>query len=75
MDEKKKFYGQLEYERRMRGYAKGWIYHKYLAKFGVKPHHSLEGLPPVQPDAAFFNWIKYQNIKWHKSRKKQEATV
>jgi len=29
----------------------------------------------VQPDAAFFNWIKYQNIKWHKSRQKQEATV
>lgn len=68
MEEKRKFYGQLEYERRMKGYAPGWIYHKYLAKFGVAPHHSLENLPPVQPDAGFFNWIKYQNIKWAKSK-------
>ena len=68
MEEKRKFYGQLEYERRMKGYAPGWIYHKYLAKFGVVPHHSLENLPPVQPDAGFFNWIKYQNIKWAKSK-------
>lgn len=70
MDEKRKFYGQLEYERRIRGYKQGWKYHKYVAKFGVKPHHSLEDIGVIQPDAGFNNWIKYQQIKWAKSQKK-----
>jgi len=70
MDEKRKWYGMLEYERRMRGYAKGWIFWKFKAKFGIEPHHSLKNTGTVQPDAAFYNWIKYQNIKYAKSQKK-----
>ncbi|MEA3307493.1 MAG: DEAD/DEAH box helicase [Elusimicrobiota bacterium] len=67
MDDKRKFYGQLEYEKRMRGYKDGWVYYKYLAKFKTKPHHSLRDTPPIQPDASFFNWLTYQNIKRAKS--------
>jgi len=70
MEEKRKFYGQLEFERRMRGYKPGWLYHKYLAKFGVAPHHSLKDTPPLRGDVGFDNWMRYQNIKWAKSKKK-----
>jgi len=75
MEEKRKFYGQLEYERRMRGYKEGWIYHKYLAKFGVAPHHSLKNTGAIQPDKSFYNFLTYQNIRYHKSKQKQEAAA
>jgi len=74
MEEKRKFYGQLEYERRMRHYKDGWKYHKYLAKFGCAPHHSLKDVGPVQPDKSFFNFLTYQNIKFSKSQEKAKPS-
>ena len=70
MADKRKFFGQLEYERRMKGYKEGWKFHKFKAKFGIAPHHSLNDVGTVQPDAAFFNFLTYQNIKYAKSRQK-----
>lgn len=75
MAEKRKFYGQLEYERKMKGYKSGWTYHKYLSKFKVAPHHSLKNTPPMQPDKAFFNFLTYQNLKYAKSKKKLDNTL
>lgn len=70
MAEKRKFYQQLEYERRMKNFKPGWTYHAYLEKFQVAPHHSLRGLPPISPDASFNNYLQYKRIKWAKSKKK-----
>jgi superfamily II DNA or RNA helicase len=67
MEDKKKFYQMLEYERRMRGYSPGWTAHKFKAKFNCWPK-GFKGLGPIQPNDTFFNWIKYQNIKWAKSK-------
>lgn len=67
MEEKRKFYGQLEYERRMKGYQPGWTFHKYKEKFQVAPH-GMEGISPIPLDAGFNNWLKYQRIKWAKSK-------
>jgi len=72
MEEKRKFFGQLEYERRMKGYQEGWKSHKYKAKFGVWPK-GMDNVGSVQPDKGFFNWLTYQNIKYAKSRKKLAA--
>jgi len=72
MAEKRRFYGMLEYERRMRGYAQGWSAHKYRTKFGVWPN-GLKGTAPIQTDAKFCNWIRYQNIKYHKRNAKHAA--
>ena len=71
MEEKRIFYGMLEYERRMRHYQPGWTAHKYRVKFGVWPQ-GLKDQGPVQPNASFFNWIRYQNIKYHKGKAKNE---
>lgn len=70
MQDKRKFYGQLQYEQRMRGYAKGWIAHKYRAKFDQWPK-GMKDVGTVQPDAGFFNWLTYQNVLYHKSKQKQ----
>lgn len=69
MEEKRKFYGQLEYEQRTKGYKKGWKWHKFKAKFGIEPHHSLKDVGVVQPDKAFFNFLTYQNIRFAKSKR------
>ncbi len=66
-EEKRKFYGQLEYERRMRGYAPGWTAHKYKEKFKVWPK-GMKDIGAIQPDVGFLNYLKYQRIKWAKSK-------
>ena len=72
MEDKRRFYGQLMYEQRLRGYKPGWTYWKYKEKFGVAPH-GLENIGPVEPDDKFLNYLKYQRIKWAKSKKKKET--
>jgi len=70
MAEKRRFYGMLEYERRMRHYQEGWTAHKFKAKFSVFPK-GLKGTAPIQPNAQFFNWLKYQNIRYWKAKEKE----
>ena len=72
MADKRRFYGMLEYERRMRHYSEGWTAHKYKSKFGTWPK-GFKGMGPIQPNAKFFNWITYQNIKWAKSKQRAAA--
>lgn len=72
MAEKRVFFGMLEYERRMRHYAEGWSAHKFQSKFGCWPK-GFKGMGTIQPDAKFFNWITYQNIRYHKSKEKAAA--
>lgn len=68
MDEKREWYQMLDYERRMRGYSLGWTAHKFKSKFGCWPK-GMRDLPPKSPTNEVSNWIKYQRIKWAKSRK------
>lgn len=70
MEDKRKFYGQLQYVQRMKEYKIGWISHQYKRKFGCWPK-GMKDVGTVPPDVSFDNWITYQNIKYHKSRKKE----
>ena len=70
-EEKRAFYGMLEFRRRMKGYSQGWAAHKFKSKFGVWPNH-YKDQGPIEPDQSFLNWEKYQIIKWVKSKQKVE---
>lgn len=73
-EEKRKFYGMLEFRRRMKGYSHGWSAHKFKEKFGVWPNH-YKDQGPIEPDQSFLNWEKYQIIKWVKSKQKREKQM
>lgn len=72
MEEKKEFYGMLMYIQRERGYADGWLAHKYKTRFKVWPR-GMDKVGPIPPNMKVNNWIRYQNIKWAKSKKKAEG--
>jgi len=71
MEDKKRFYGMLMYYQRDKGYSEGWIAHKYKAKFKCWPK-MMSSVGPIKPDLACLRWLKYQNIKWAKSKRKAE---
>jgi len=66
LEEKRRFLGMLDYERKKRGYKVGWANHKYKNYFGVWPR-GMDDVTPVQPDESFRNWMTYERIKWAKS--------
>jgi hypothetical protein len=66
LSENQKFYSELIYFARLRGYKEGWAAHKYKEKYGVYPR----GLVPT-PQAITTKtsgWIQSRNIAWAKSR-------
>jgi DNA repair protein RadD len=67
MEEKRRFFQMCEYQARIKGYADGWKSHKFKSKFGIFPR-GMDGLGPIEPDAKFLNYLKYQNIRWAKSK-------
>ena len=73
MEEKRRFMGMCEYQRRLKNYAPGWSSHLYKSKMGCWPK-GLKDVAPIMPDKSFYNYLTYQNIRFAKS-KKQEATV
>ena len=64
MEDKRRFYGMLEYHRREKGYKEGWLAHKYKEKFKCWPR-GMNAVGPITPDMAFERWIKYLNIKFY----------
>jgi len=67
MLEKRAWYGMLMYYQREKGYKEGWLAHKYKSKFNVWPR-GMDAVGPIVPNAKVSNWIRYQNIKWHKRK-------
>lgn len=67
MEEKRRFFGMLEYKRREKGYAQGWSAHKYRERFSVWPN-KLKDTGPIIPDREFNNYMTHLAIKWSKSK-------
>lgn len=44
----------------------------FRGRFGVWPGHSYKDVGPIEPDQKFFNYMKYQNIKYAKSQEKEK---
>jgi superfamily II DNA or RNA helicase len=64
--ENQKFYSELLYYSRMRGYKDGWAAHKYKEKFGAFPRGLSEDTKT--PSYNTLSWIKSKNIAWAKAR-------
>jgi len=71
-DEKQDIYSQLLHVVRERGYAPGWVNHKFRARFGVWPK-GLDDIPKP-PSAKLMTWLRHEQIKWVKSKQFKEAT-
>jgi len=69
MEEKLKFYGMLRHYAKLKGYKDGWCYHKYKERFGVAPKNGISP-PCIQPDHAFYSWMKHLTIKYLKSKER-----
>ncbi len=69
MADKAQWYGMFRYHCHQKGFAEGWIAHKYRAKFGVWPV-GLKYTAPIEPTGEFYNYMRFLNIKWAKSKKK-----
>lgn len=65
-DDKQLWYSSLLHYARGRGYADGWVAHKYRAKFGVWPR----GLVNIEtaPTPQIASWIRSQAIRYAKGR-------
>ncbi|MHA6687659.1 hypothetical protein [Mesorhizobium sp. A556] len=70
-EEKQRFYSMLLWLQQERGYASGYVAHKFKDRFGVWPR-AMEDRT-AEPDAVFLNWTKSRQIAWAKGKKKQEA--
>lgn len=70
-NEKQAFYSGLLWIAREKIYSKGWVAHKYKAKYGVWPK-GLDGICKY-PDASVTNFIKKTNIAWAKAQEKIRA--
>lgn len=73
MAEKAIFLGELKAYGAAKGYKPGWAAAKYKDRFEVWPDWSIKGVPPAASiSVATANWIKAQNIKWAKSKRRAE---
>jgi hypothetical protein len=62
-----RFYLQLRWIARSRGYADGFAYHDYRQKFrGEKPSWAWKSMAPVEPDAAVLAWVRSRQIAYAK---------
>lgn len=65
-EERQEFYGQLLHIQQERGYSPGWVWHKFIEKFGTKP----TGLSrtPMQPTDATVRWVLSRTIRYAKAK-------
>ena len=63
------FYSMLVWIGLERGYKSGYAAAKFRDRYGHWPRGLSE--VPMAPDAAFLNWLKSQQIAFHKRRQKE----
>lgn len=69
MEEKRQFFGMLEWERKRKGYQLGWSAHKFRERMGVWPN-AVKDQGPIEPNQEFKNYMTHLRIKWAKSKKR-----
>lgn len=66
LTENQKFYSELIFFARARGYKEGWAAHKYKEKYGTYPRGLSASASPTSYKTSA--WIKSRNIAWAKSK-------
>ena len=72
--DKQRWFSAFLWISEKRSYNKGWAYHKFKAKFGIAPHHSLDRIACV-PDQEIENWVKSQQDSWRRKQKNAEGAA
>ena len=68
--EKAIFHAELRGFAAARGYAPGWVAHKFKEKFGVWPNDPrIRSGPAISPSLQTRNWILSRKIAFTKSRR------
>lgn len=65
--EKERFFGELRFIARERGYREGWAARKYRERLSVWPNR-FNHAQPVPPSRETLAWIKHLQIKYAKSQ-------
>jgi superfamily II DNA or RNA helicase len=65
---KQDFYSQLLSYAQSKGYASGWVSHKYKEKFGVWPSGMAD--EPKEPSMSVGKWIRSRQIAFSKAKAK-----
>lgn len=74
LEQKALFLAELKTYGMAKEYKPGWAAAKYKDRFEVWPDWSIKNVPPATTiSVATTNWIKSQNIKWAKSKRRQEG--
>jgi superfamily II DNA or RNA helicase len=68
--EKRRYLGMLRYWQKTTGKNPKIVNAKYRNRYGVWPHHTVKDVAPIVPDMAFYNRLKYEAIKWQKSKQR-----
>lgn len=67
-EDKRKWYAMFLSEQKRLGKSNSWLLAQYKSKFDVWPRN-MEGVKAEPANEAVLNWLKYQRIKWIKSKK------
>jgi len=67
-EEKHLWYSMFRSYAEIKDYKQGWVYHKFIAKFGHKPDKVLQGHSIKEPSAECLSWITHMNIRHSKRR-------
>lgn len=71
--DKAAFHGELKWYADYKGYKSGWASMKYRDRFGVWPNDpEIKYAEPREPSYDTDRWIRSQNIRWAKGKRKQQ---
>jgi DNA repair protein RadD len=69
--ERMRWHAMLTAIQQQRRRSPGWVYHSYLAKFGVKP--PVYRIDPMPPTPEVLAWVRSRDIAYAKALQKQKA--
>jgi hypothetical protein len=69
--ERRRIHQMLTWIARERGYAPGWVAHKFKEKFGDWPPRGP--VDPIQPDDATRAWVRSRAIAWARGQQRGAA--
>lgn len=67
------FYRMLMHHAMVKGYKPGWAYHKFREQMDSEPERHWQGLLPIKPTPRVANWIRSQQIRYAKRKKRRAA--
>lgn len=70
--ERARWHGMLTFIAVQRGYKRGWIFHKYIEKFGAGP--PVYSAEPIPPTPEVLSWDRSRVIAFAKAQQKAKAS-